>query len=179
MPQKKNPDTLELTRGKSGRLLGHLVGMLTTLKGLPSTYDKDLQEDKEPIFDAYDTLMIVLPVMAGVIRTLKVQEAALEKQLEPGLLATELADYLVKKQLPFRQAHHIVGEVVQTAEDKGVGITDLSLAELQAISELFEADVEEAFSVRGALAARTAVGGVSPEALAAQVEAARMALKQD
>ncbi|MFQ5435955.1 MAG: argininosuccinate lyase [Anaerolineae bacterium] len=141
MPQKKNPDTLELTRGKSGRLIGNLVGLLTTLKGLPSTYDKDLQEDKEPLFDAVDTLALSLPVMAGLIRTLQLRPERMAAQLEPGLLATDLADYLVKKGVPFRQAHGLVGQVVRLAEEKGVGLTAVSLADLQAIHSAFDADV--------------------------------------
>ena len=169
MPQKKNPDTLELTRGKSGRLLGNLTGMLATLKGLPSTYDKDLQEDKEPVFDAFDTLGYTLPVMAGLLRTLTLRGDKMAAQLEPNLLATDLADYLVKRGVPFRQAHHIVGEVVQLAEDKNVLMTDLSLADLQGVSIHFGEDVTAAFSVTAALANRNVPGGVSPQALQAQL----------
>jgi argininosuccinate lyase len=176
MPQKKNPDTLELTRGKAGRLLGDFVGLLTTLKGLPSTYDKDLQEDKEPVFSAYDTLRLVLPVMAGVIRTLHIQPEKMAAQLEPNLLATDLADYLVKKGLPFREAHHVVGEVVQLGETRALPITRLSLSDLQAIHPLFGADVLEAFAVAGSLAQRTVVGGTAPTAVAQQLIAARNAL---
>ncbi len=176
MPQKKNPDTLELTRGKSGRLLGNLTGFLATIKGLPSTYDKDLQEDKEPVFDAYDNLSLLLPVMAGVIETLTINPEKMAAQLEPGLLATDLADYLVKKNLPFRQAHHVVGQIVQLGEVRNIPITDLSLDDLQEISDLFEEDVIEAFSVKGALAARNVPGGTAPEAVKAQIIEARKAL---
>jgi argininosuccinate lyase len=137
MPQKKNPDTLELTRGKSGRLLGHLVGLLTTLKGLPSSYDKDLQEDKEPVFDAFDTLRLIIPIMAGLFRTLTLRPERMAQQLEPNLLATDLADYLVKQGVPFRQAHHLVGEVVQLAENRSMPLTALTLTDLQAVSEKF------------------------------------------
>ncbi|MCO5188632.1 MAG: argininosuccinate lyase [Anaerolineae bacterium] len=177
MPQKKNPDTLELTRGKSGRLVGLLVGLMTTLKGLPSTYDKDLQEDKEGVFNAFDTLTIVLPVMTGVINTLKLQPERMAAQLEPGLIATDMADYLVKKGLPFRQAHHIVGEIVQLSETSGVPITELSLTQLQAISLLFEPDVVEAFSIAGSLAARDVVGGTAPNAVREQIAFARQVLR--
>lgn len=176
MPQKKNSDTLELTRGKSGRLLGLLVGFLATIKGLPSTYDKDMQEDKEGVFNAFDTLMIVIPVMTGVISTLKINADKMAAQLEPGLLATDLADYLVKKGLPFRQAHHVVGEVVRSAESQQKQITDLSLEELQGISELFSADIAEAFRIEGSLAARNVAGGTGPEAVRAQLEQARQAI---
>ncbi len=175
MPQKKNPDTLELTRGKSGRLLGHLTGFLATLKGLPSGYDKDLQEDKEPVFDAFDTLDIALPVMSGLIRTLEVRLDRLAAQLEAGLLATELADYLVRRGLPFREAHHLVGQVVRLAEERDVAMTDLAAVDLQAISPLFGADVTAVLTVEAALAARSAPGGTSPDALAKQLDAARQA----
>lgn len=173
MPQKKNPDTLELTRGKAGRLLGNLTGFLATIKGLPSSYDKDLQEDKEPLFDAFNTLDLALPVMAGVISTLTINTAKMAAQLEPGLLATDLADYLVRRGLPFRQAHHIIGEVVQTAEARGVVITDLSVADLQGISGLFGDDVTAVFNFQSSLNSRDVPGGTSERALQAQLQAAR------
>ncbi len=176
MPQKKNPDTLELTRGKTGRLVGHLTGLLTMLKGLPSTYDKDLQEDKEPVFDAFDTLCLTLPIMAGLIQTVKLQPEKMAAQLEPGLLATDLADYLVKRGVPFRQAHHLVGEVVQLADNKGVTLTNLTLAELQQISENFGDDVTGVFNISSSLANRTVIGGTAPQALLAQLQAAKTAL---
>jgi argininosuccinate lyase len=176
MPQKKNPDTLELTRGKAGRLLGNLTGFLATIKGLPSSYDKDLQEDKEPLFDAFDTLDLALPVMAGVIDTLRINADKMAAQLEPGLLATDLADYLVRRGLPFRQAHHIIGEVVQTAEARSVVITDLSLADLQGISELFGDDVTAVFNFQSSLNSRDVPGGTSEKALQAQLQAARNVL---
>ncbi len=175
MPQKKNPDTLELTRGKAGRLLGNLTGFLATLKGLPSSYDKDLQEDKEPLFDAFDTLDLALPVMAGVISTLTINTAKMAAQLEPGLLATDLADYLVRRGLPFRQAHQIIGEVVQAAENRGVEITALTLAELQGISELFGEGVTAVFNFQASLNSRDVPGGTSARALQAQLQAARQA----
>jgi argininosuccinate lyase len=176
MPQKKNPDTLELTRGKAGRLLGNLTGLLATLKGLPSTYDKDLQEDKEPVFDAFDTLDVALPVMAGVIDTLALRPERMAAQLEPGLLATDLADYLVRKGVPFRTAHHLVGQVVGRAEARHLPLTELSLADLQAIDKRFERDALEVFDVAASLAGRNVSGGVGPEALAEQATAARAAL---
>ncbi len=177
MPQKKNPDTLELTRGKSGRLIGNLMGLLTTLKGLPSTYDKDLQEDKEPLFDAFDTLGLALPVMAGLIRTLQLRPERMAAQLEPSLLATDLADYLVKKGMPFRQAHGAVGQVVQLAEEKGVALTAVSLTELRSISELFGEDVTAVFQIKTALAQRTVKGGTAPAALKNQLLEAKQALR--
>jgi len=118
MPQKRNPDALELMRGKSGRLIGHLTGLLTTLKGLPSAYNKDLQEDKEATFDALDTLRLELPIAAGVVRTLVVHGERMASALDDALLATDLADYLVRKGVPFRQSHHLVGQAVKLAEEQ-------------------------------------------------------------
>ena len=175
MPQKKNADTLELTRGKSGRLLGNLAGMLATLKGLPSTYDKDLQEDKEPVFDAFDTLCVVLPVMAGLITTLTINPQHMAAQLESGLLATDLADYLAKKGMPFREAHGVVGRIVRLAEERGVEITALSLGDLQQVNPTFQADVVSVLDVKASLASRAVPGGTAPEALAAQLQAAKEA----
>ncbi len=179
MPQKKNPDTLELTRGKAGRLVGHLTGLLTTLKGLPSSYDKDLQEDKEPVFDAFDTLRLTLPIMAGLIRTLTLRPERMAAQLEPGLLATDLADYLVKRGVPFRQAHHLVGRVVQVAEQKGVNLTELAVAELQTVSGVFGEDVTAVFHIAASLSNRNVTGGTSVEALASQLAAARLAVARE
>lgn len=177
MPQKKNPDTLELTRGKAGRLIGNLTGLLATLKGLPSSYDKDLQEDKEPVFDAFDTLDVALPVMTGVISTLTLRPERMMAQLEPNLLATDLADYLVKRGVPFRGAHHLVGQVVRAAEARGVPLTALPLPEMQAISPHFGADVLEVFDVAASLASRNVTGGTGPEALQEQLLAAQTAVR--
>jgi argininosuccinate lyase len=176
MPQKKNPDMLELVRGKSGRLIGYLTGLLVTLKGLPSAYDKDLQEDKEPVFAAYDTLALALPVMAGLVSTLELRPERLRAQVEPALMATDLADYLVRRGVPFRTAHEVVGKVVRRAEVSGVALDDLSLADLQAFSDQFEADVRDVFSIERALATRAARGGTAPDSLAHQLQAARAAL---
>ena len=178
MPQKKNPDTLELTRGKSGRLIGHLTGFLATLKGLPSAYDKDLQEDKEPVFDAADTLELALPVMAGLLRTLELRPERMAAQLEAGLLATEVADYLVRRGLPFREAHQVVGRVVRLSEERGVAITELELEALQAISPHFGPDVADAMTVPAALAARDLPGGTGPGAVRTQLAAARATLER-
>lgn len=176
MPQKKNPDVLELARGKTGRLIGHLSGLLATLKGLPSAYDKDLQEDKEPVFDAFDTLSALLPPLAGLVRTLRLNPERMAAGLSPALLATDLADYLVGKGVPFRQAHELVGHAVQLAEVRGVSLAALPLSDLKAISDRFEADLGQVFDVRAALARRASVGGTAPEALRVQLEAARRAL---
>jgi argininosuccinate lyase len=154
-------------------LLGHLVGLLTTLKGLPSSYDKDLQEDKEPVFDAFDTLSQTVPIMAGLLRTLQLRPARMVAQLEPNLLATDLADYLVKRGVPFRQAHHLVGEVVQLAENRGVPLTELTVADLQSVSEEFDEGATAVFNFKTSLSNRAITGGTSPQALQAQLSAAR------
>lgn len=173
MPQKKNPDTLELARGKSARVVGHLMSLLMLLKGLPSAYDKDLQEDKEPVFDTFDTLSNVLPVITGTIRTLQINPRRMAAQLEPGLLATDLADYLVRKGIPFREAHAIVGAVVRTAEEQNCAIDEVGLGALQEVSDAFEKDVFEVFDVERSLSSRSVTGGTSPEAVAAQLDMAR------
>ena len=130
MPQKRNPDSMELVRGKTGRLVGNLTRLLVTAKGIPSTYDKDLQEDKEPLFDTVDTLRMVLPIVAGVIDTLEIDQDAMARSLDEAMLATDLADYLVKRGLPFREAHHLVGQAVLLSERKQVGLGHLSLDDL-------------------------------------------------
>lgn len=178
MPQKKNPDTLELTRGKSGRLIGNLTGLLATLKGLPSTYDKDLQEDKEPVFDAFDTLEFVLPVMSGLINTITVQPERLNQQLEPGLLATEMADYLVRKGVPFREAHGLIGQAVQLAETRNQPLTALPLSDLRALSPHFDEDLFAVLQIPKALGQRTAAGGTAPQAMQVQLQRAKAALDQ-
>jgi argininosuccinate lyase len=176
MPQKKNPDPLELARGKTGRLIGHLAGLMATLKGLPSAYDKDLQEDKEPVFDAHDTLMLLLPALKGLVASLRVHPERMAARLDPGMLAVELADYLVGKGLAFRQAHDLVGKIVRLAEERGLAITDLTAPDLQEFSPLFESDAGQVLEVRAALARREIPGGVGPAALQAQLEAARRKL---
>lgn len=173
MPQKKNPDSLELVRGKTGRMVGNLVGLLTTLKGLPSAYDKDLQEDKEPLFDTLDTLELELPVLAGVVRTLRVNAKRMASALRDDLLATELADYLVRKGVPFRQGHHIVGQAVRVALAKGCGLRDLSVDDYRAISLHFGDDVHAVLDFRRAIEKRDVPGGTATSALRAQIASAR------
>ncbi len=173
MPQKRNPDSLELMRGKGGRLIGHLTGLLTTLKGLPSTYDKDLQEDKEPLFDAVDTLELELPIAAGLIRSLHVDRERMAAALDDALLATDLADYLVRKGVPFRQSHHLVGQAVRRAEARGGSLRDLPLDEYRAIHPAFAGDVYALFDFRQSVAARSVVGGTAPDAVREQIAQAR------
>jgi len=179
MPQKKNPDSLELLRGKVGRLVGHLVALLTTLKGLPSTYNKDLQEDKEPLFDALDTLKLALPVAAGVIRTLKINAEAMAAALDDAMLATDLADYLVRRGVPFRQSHELVGRAVRRAEALGLPLRELPLTEFQTISDAFESDLYAVFDHRRSVEARDSYGGTATSSVREQIKKARQLLGEN
>lgn len=179
MPQKQNPDGLELTRGKSGRLAGSLVGLLTTVKGLPTGYQRDLQEDKEPVLDALDTLGLVLPVVNGMIETLRVHEAGMKAALSSDLLATDLAEYLVRKGVPFRSAHEAVGRVLATAAERGVPPESLSPAELREISVSFGDDVSAVWDFEASVALRDTEGGVSPRAIDEQIAKAERAVELD
>jgi argininosuccinate lyase len=173
MPQKKNPDSLELLRGKAGRLTGHLVALLTTVKGLPSTYNKDLQEDKEPLFDAIDTLELALPVAAGVIATLKVHPQRMAEALDDGMLATDLADYLVQHGVPFRRSHRLVGQVVRRALERGVPLWELPLDEFREVADEFGEDVYQVFDFRRSVEARDSYGGTATQAVRQQLARAR------
>ncbi len=173
MPQKRNPDALELARGKAGRLLGDLVSLLTVLKGLPSAYNKDLQEDKEPVFDAADTLNALLPVLAGVIETMQPDSAAMRRALDEAMLATDLADHLVGRGMPFREAHQVVGGLVRLAESRGVPLTALTSEDLQAASPLFAADAAATLSFEASVTRRGAPGGTAPQAVAHQIALAQ------
>lgn len=170
MPQKRNPDSLELLRGKSGRLTGNLVALLTTLKGLPAAYNKDLQEDKEPLFDSVDTLLLALPVAAGVLATLAIRPERMKAALRDELLATDLAEYLVRRGLPFRQSHELVGRAVKRGETLGVGLASLPLADYQAISADFGEDVFGVFDFEQSVEQRAVFGGTAKAAVLAQVE---------
>jgi argininosuccinate lyase len=174
MPQKKNPDVAELARGKAGRLIGDLTGLLTTLKGLPLTYNRDLQEDKEPVFDAVDTLLLVLPAMAGLIATARIDAERLTRAAPSGFaLATDLAEWLVRRGLPFREAHEIVGRLVAWCQEHGCGLDGVADADLAAISPQLTPEAREVLSVPGALAARDTTGGTSPVRVREQLAALR------
>jgi argininosuccinate lyase len=173
MPQKRNPDAMELARGKSARLIGDLTTLLALLKGLPSSYDKDLQEDKEPLFDAVDTLDVLLPVVAGVIRTMRVNADKMRAALDASMLATDLADYLVRRGVPFREAHRAVGQAVKLAEARGVAVSELSIEEYQKIAPAFGADVKDVFDFSRSIAAREVIGGTGPNAVRAQIARAK------
>lgn len=173
MPQKKNPDPLELTRGKAGTLIGQLTGLLTTLKALPSAYDKDLQEDKPAVFAATDTLLLMLPVVAGAIDTLTVHADHMQAALDAHMLATDLADYLVLHGVPFRDAHGIAGRAVKRAIELQVSLDQLPFYELQALSPKFEEDVRGVFDYAAAIDRRNVIGGTGREAVKQQLAEAK------
>jgi argininosuccinate lyase len=159
MPQKKNPDVAELIRGKSGRVIGNLVALLTLLKGLPMTYNRDLQEDKERLFDTADTVRAAVRLGAAMLQNTQVNQAACRAAAsDPALLATDLADYLVRKGLPFRQAHHAVGALVALTERLGKPLNQLSLAELRSVEQKFGPDALKVFDLKQALAKRQGTG---------------------
>ncbi|ABY22531.1 argininosuccinate lyase [Renibacterium salmoninarum ATCC 33209] len=169
MPQKKNPDVAELARGKAGRLIGDLTGLLATLKGLPLAYNRDLQEDKEPVFDAADTLELLLPAVSGMIATLDFNTERMEELAPLGFaLATDVADWLVRQGVPFRDAHELSGAAVKQAESRGVELWDLSDAEYAAISPQLTPELRTVLSTEGSLASRSAQGGTAPSAVLAQ-----------
>jgi len=173
MPQKKNPDPFELARGKAGTLLGSLTGLMATLKGLPSAYDKDLQEDKVPVFNAYDTLAAILPVLAGALRTLTVKSERIEAAMDAGMMATDLADYLVGRGIPFREAHALTGQAVRQSLEKGRPLDATPLTEFQAIHPSFDEDVYTVFDARVSVARRESLGGTAPKAVRNQIQQAR------
>jgi argininosuccinate lyase len=177
MPQKRNPDVAELARGKSGRVVGHLMGLITLMKGQPLTYNKDNQEDKEPLFDTVDTLRDTLRIMAEMVGGITVKVDAMERAALRGYAtATDLADYLVKKGLPFRDAHETVAHAVKIAIGRGVDLAELPLAELQALNATITADVSEVLTLRGSLHARNVAGGTAPAQVQLQIERHRVRL---
>ena len=176
MPQKKNPDSLELVRGKTGRVYGSMVALLTTMKAVPLTYSKDMQEDKEPLFDALETVDICLEVFAGAWQSMQVRGEQMEKKVDPMALATDLADYLVRQGMPFRDAHRVVGNLVAGALADGRVLTDFNLAELQSHSEQFGEDALALLDVRHSLSLRNIEGGTGPQAVAEQLQKARRIL---
>jgi argininosuccinate lyase len=172
MPQKKNPDVAELARGKCGRLIGNLTGLLATLKGLPFGYNRDLQEDKEPAFDTVDQLLLVLPAMTGMMSTLEFDTELMATSAPEGFaLATDIAEWLVREGIPFRKAHEIAGACVQAAESRGIELWDLTESDLAAIDVELRPAVRDVLSVDGALASRDAFGGTAPDRVQEQIEA--------
>jgi len=170
MPQKKNPDIAELTRGKTGRLYGNLVSILTTLKALRSSYNRDMQEDKEALFDSIDTVRSALEVFSAMLPEIKINRARMEAAAgDPNLLATDLAEYLVNKGVPFREAHEIVGKLVARSVAANIPLNEVPLPEMKKLSSLFDVDVTNVFDVRRSLGQRGATGAPSPENVKAQI----------
>jgi argininosuccinate lyase len=179
MPQKKNPDALELLRGKAGRVFGHQVALLTTLKGLPLAYNKDMQEDKEAVFDTVDTVGVSLRAAAIVVDNMTVNEQTMRNAATTGYLnATELADYLVRKGVPFRTAHETVGNAVLYAISEGKELNELRLEQLREFSPVIEDDVMQALSLDATLAAKSVIGGTSPARVADALAAAKRSLER-
>jgi argininosuccinate lyase len=178
MPQKKNPDVFELARGKAGKLAGLLSGFLTTLKGLPSTYDKDLQDDKPAVFEAYDLLVGMLPVIANALRTLTIKPERMRQGLDTGLLATDLADYLVLRGVPFREAHAVIGQVVQAGLEQGVSLDKLPLEVYKILNHAFDEDLYLVFDPLQSVKRRNVYGGTAPEAVQTQLTLAKAKLAQ-
>jgi len=174
MPQKKNPDVFELARGKAGALLGSLTGLLATIKGLPSAYDKDLQEDKPAVFQAYDQLIALLPVIAGALTTLSVHPERMRQQIDSSMMAADLADYLVARGIPFHQAHELIGRAVR----QNINLDQLPLDTWLELSPIFEANVSEVFDPRRSVSRRNAIGGTAPQAVAAQLDLARQVVNR-
>ncbi|XP_034995928.1 argininosuccinate lyase [Zootoca vivipara] len=178
MPQKKNPDSLELIRSKTGRVVGRTIGLLMVLKGLPSAYNKDLQEDKEAVIDVIDTLSAVLQVTTGVISTLQINKDTMEKALSPDMLATDLANLLVRKGMPFRQAHTAVGKAVHLAETKGVTLNHLSPEDLKSITPMLGGDISQVFSQQNSVEQYTSPGGTAKSSVSTQIEQVKELLKK-
>ena len=171
MPQKKNPDVAELVRGKTGRVYGDLMSLLTTMKGLPLAYNKDMQEDKEPVFDAVDTVKMCLPVFAGMLRTMRVLPENMRRAAGGGFInATDCADYLTKKGMPFRDAYTAVGSLVYYCTTHQKLLEELSLAELKEISPLFEEDVYEALKLETCMGQRSSYGGPAVSETSRQID---------
>jgi argininosuccinate lyase len=178
MPQKKNPDIAELTRGKSGRLIGNLVALLTLLKALPFGYNRDLQEDKEPLFDSVDQMLLVLPAMSGLIASLRFNDKVIaETSLNDHSAATDVADYLVRRMMPFKEAHEITGKLVLLAQTKGVWIHELSLDDFKSVSTLFDADIAQVLQVQAILGARSSNLGTAPLSVKKQLRQLESELK--
>jgi len=174
MPQKKNPDVAELARGKAGRLVGNLAGLLTTLKALPLAYNRDLQEDKEPVFDSVDSLTVLLPAFTGMVATLRFSTSRLEELAPQGFsLATDVADWLVGEGVPFREAHEIAGACVRLCEERGIELWDLTDADLTSLSTRLRPPVRSVLTVQGSMASRSATGGTAPQRVAEQLDAVR------
>jgi argininosuccinate lyase len=170
MPQKKNPDALELLRGKAGRIVGHSTGFLCTLKGLPRAYNKDLQEDKEPLFDTAQTVNDCFNILLGIISTMEPKADKLAQNLVPEMLATDIAEYLVRKGVPFRETHHVAGAAVKLAEDRNIPLSSLTVSDLQTLHAGFEEDVQNIWSYEASAESRKSVGGTAKHSVLQQID---------
>jgi argininosuccinate lyase len=180
MPQKKNPDIAELVRGKTGRVYGALMSILTTMKGLPLAYNKDMQEDKEVAFDAFDTVKNCIVLFTGMLKTMKFRKERMAKSAMNGFTnATDAADYLVGKGVPFRDAHGIIGRLVLYCIDKNCSIDDLSIEELRSISDKFDTDIYDAISLKTCVEKRLTIGAPGPDAMKKVIEINREYLAQE
>jgi len=178
MPQKKNPDIAELARGKSGRMIGNLTGLMATLKALPLAYNRDLQEDKEPLFDSVDSLTLILPAFTGLLATLGFNLEAMAKNSTAGFaLATDIADVLVEKGMPFRTAHEVVGKLVALCEERGLDLAEVSDEDLAAISPHLTPDIRQVMSAEASVARKSGLGGTAPERVSDQRQALKKALR--
>ena len=177
MPHKKNPDPLELIRGKAGPIIGHLVALLATLKGLSSAYDKDMQEDKRPVFEAHDKLLLTVQVLTGLVGSMQLNAERMALAITPEMMAVDLADYLVRKGVPFREAHDIVGRAVRRAEEQELSLGELPSEFFEGIHEKFERDVNQVFNLQRSLGRRSAEGGTAPKAVQSQLDAAKRWIK--
>ncbi len=173
MPQKRNPDSMELARGKTGRIISALVNLLIVLKGLPSTYNKDMQEDKEALFDSVDNLTLTLSVVAGVVDSLVIFPEKMLAHLNEAMLATDIADYLVDRGVPFREAHHKVGEIIRYAEEHNTPLSEIPQSALQSIAPQFEEDIQKIFNFMQAINKKDGVGGTAPQAVSEQIKLAK------
>jgi argininosuccinate lyase len=179
MPQKKNPDVAELVRGKTGRVYGDLIGLLTVMKGLPLAYNKDMQEDKEQVFDAVDTVQKSLLVVEPMLRTMKVNREPMAEGAKGGFTnATDLADYLAKKSVPFREAHEIVGRIVLHCSKRRCGLEDLTLKEFQEFSTVFADDLFETIGIEYCVRHRNLTGGPAPESVSQAIRLTRQELER-
>ena len=169
MPQKKNPDIFELTRAKAGTILGLFTGLMATLKGLPSTYDKDLQEDKAPVFSAADTLLLMIPVLSGALQSITPKTERMRAAIDSFMMATDLADYLVEKGIPFRETHALAGKAVRMALENKTGLNQLSLEQYKNLHPAFEEDVYIALEPLESVKRRNSIGGTAPESVQAQL----------
>ena len=179
MPQKRNPDALELLRGKCGRCIGSLNTLLCTMKGTPSSYNKDFQEDKEALFDAFDTVLMSLQIARGVVDTLSINEERMEAALSVSMLSTDVAYYLVRKGVPFRRAHHISGEIVALAEVHGVELNEVPLEQLRTVSPKFDKDIADVWRFESSVQQYNVQGGTAKQAVLDQIDRLAIFTKED